>query len=145
MRNKPCVILSKPSLSQNIGSVARAMLNFGLTEMRVISPQAKIISGESFALAAGATNVLENAKMYENISDCIKDLQYIYAATARPRDMIKEVLSPNTASLEINNILSKESKVGLLFGAERSGLDNDEISRCDKIITIPLNLGLQFY
>ncbi len=140
MSNKPVIILSRPSLSQNIGAAARAMLNFGLTEMRVVEPQTKVVCPSSLALAAGADKVLKQAKVYQNIADGIADLHRVYAATARPRDMIKEFAFPKDAAVEINQQIEQDNKVGILFGAEKSGLSNEEVARCDKIITVPLNI-----
>lgn len=136
---KPVVILSRPSLSQNIGSCARAMLNFGLTELRLIDPQANWLDGDARALSASADSVLEKAVVFKTPQEAFADLQGIYATTARPRDMIKEAISPREAALEVNERVGGGQKIGLLFGSEKCGLDNDDIALCDKIVTIPLN------
>ncbi|HBN22221.1 MAG TPA: rRNA methyltransferase [Holosporales bacterium] len=139
MHHKPVVILSRPTLSQNIGSCARAMLNFGLTEMRLIDPQANWLDSDARALSASADSILEKAVVFKTPQEAFADLQGIYATTARPRDMIKEAISPREAAIEVNESINSGKKIGLLFGSEKCGLDNDEIALCDKIITIPLN------
>tara|TARA_R110002095_G_scaffold118145_2_gene102998 strand:- start:591 stop:1262 length:672 start_codon:yes stop_codon:yes gene_type:complete len=115
------------------------MLNFGLTEMRLIDPQANWLDGDARALSASADSVLEKAVVFKTAQEAFADLQGIYATTARPRDMIKETISPREAAVEVNKQASAGKKIGLLFGSEKCGLDNDEIALCDKIITIPLN------
>ena len=137
--SKPIVILSRPTLSQNIGSCARAMLNFGLTEMRLIDPQANWLDKNARALSADADSVLENAKVFQTPEEAFADLHAIYATTARPRDMIKEVVSPQEAAQEVTEKTAQGQKVGLLFGSEKCGLENEEIALSDKILTIPLN------
>ncbi|NCP61852.1 MAG: RNA methyltransferase [Alphaproteobacteria bacterium] len=139
MNYKPVVILSRPTLSQNIGACARAMLNFGLTEMRLIDPQANWLDSDARALSASADRVLEKAVVFKTAQEAFADLQGVYATTARPRDMIKEAISPREAAVEVNAFVNSGKKVGLLFGSEKCGLDNDEIALCDKIITVPLN------
>ena len=136
---RPVIILSKPSLSQNIGACARAMLNFSLTEMRLVTPKANWLNNNAKALAAGADIILENTKVYDNLESSISDLHYIYATTVRPRDIIKDVITPADAAIEINHHIAQKQKTGILFGGEKSGLNNNEIALTRKIITIPLN------
>lgn len=135
----PIIILSRPTLSQNIGSCARAMLNFGLTELRLIDPQANWLDPQARALSADADGVLEGAKVFATAAEAFADLQGVYATTARPRDMIKEVMTPKEMAVEVRDRLDTGRRIGLLFGSEKCGLDNEEIALCDKIITIPLN------
>lgn len=94
MGQKPVIILSKPSLSQNIGACARAMLNFGFSELRLIDPRANWLDKNARALSADADCVLEKATVFKTAEEAFADLQCIYATTARPRDMIKEAISP---------------------------------------------------
>ena len=136
---KPVILLSNPSLSQNIGAVARAMLNFGLTELRLINPKTNWLNKDARSLAADADPVLEAAQTFATTQEAIGDLHQVYAATARPRDMIKGVVTPKDAAVEVNAYLKDKIRVGLLFGSEKCGLDNEEIALCQKIITIPLN------
>lgn len=136
---KPCIILVSPTLSQNIGSAARAMLNFDLQEMRLVNPKAEWLNKEARSLAADADPVLENAKTFTTLEEALQDIQVCYATTARPRDLNKEVMTPRQAAQEIQMLQKKGSKVALLFGSEKCGLDNDMIALAHKIITIPLN------
>jgi TrmH family RNA methyltransferase len=103
--NMPCIILVNPFLDQNVGSVARAMLNFGLTELRVVSPECDILSESARALSVGAHEVLENAKIYTTLSDCISDLTHIMATTIRPRDMTQLILTPQKAGAILHDVV----------------------------------------
>lgn len=136
---RPCIILVNSSLSQNIGAAARAMLNFDLHDLRLVNPKADWLNKEARSLAADADAVLENAKTFDSLETAIKDVQVCYATTARPRDLNKEVITPCQAALEIQSLENRDSKVGILFGSEKCGLDNDMIALAHKIITIPLN------
>jgi tRNA/rRNA methyltransferase len=133
------IILVNPTLSQNIGAAARAMRNFDLQDLRLVNPKADWLNKEARSLAADADTVLENALCFDNLEAAIKDIQVCYATTARPRDLNKEVTTPRLAAQEIGVLEHKGAKVGILFGSEKCGLDNDMIALCHKIITIPLN------
>lgn len=135
----PVILLSRPSLSQNIGAVARAMLNFGFHELRLIDPRADHLNADARALCADADAVLEQAKVFEDLSQAAFDLQYLYAATARPRDMIKEVATPREVAAKAYAQTQGDMRVGFVFGSEKSGLDNEEVAFCQEILTIPLN------
>lgn len=135
----PAVILVKPTLSQNIGSVARAMGNFGLTDLRLVNPQTEWLNADARSLAAGADTILENAQVFETFQAGTADLYYLYATTARPRDLNKEVASPKAIMPTIANRAKEGCMQGLVFGSEKSGLDNEDIALCDLIISIPLN------
>ena len=136
---KPIILLSRPTLSQNIGACARAMMNFGLTDMRLIDPQADWLNANARALSADADPILESAQKFSNIEEALHDLHHVYATTARPRDMIKDVVTPKELAAEVYAHKKANKKVGILMGSEKSGLENDEIALCDKIVTIPLN------
>jgi len=132
----PAVILVNPFLDANVGSVSRAMLNFGLSELRVVDPRCDIMSEQSQALAAGAIDILRNAKIYSNLKDCVSDLQRVIATTARTRDMSQSILTPQSAAkIAINQ--SNNISVGILFGRERDGLSNEELSFADSYVAIP--------
>jgi tRNA/rRNA methyltransferase len=136
----PCVILVEPQLDQNIGKVARAMLNFGLTDLRLVRPQTEWHNETARRLSAGAESVLENARPFDDLMAASFDLHHLYATTARPRDMIKEVLSPREAAPRIyEDIQTRGERVGLLFGPERCGLENQDIALSKAVITVPLN------
>jgi TrmH family RNA methyltransferase len=130
----PCVILVNPYLDQNVGSCARAMLNFGLTELRVVDPRCDIRSESAIALAAGAADLLHDAVIYPTVKECIQDLTSVMATTIRPRDMSQVIYTPSAAA---EYIWQQDHKIGIMFGRERSGLSNDEIALSDSIITIP--------
>lgn len=134
--NMPAIILVNPFLDQNVGSVARAMLNFGLTELRIVDPRCDIQSNSSKALAAGAIEVLNNAKIFPSLKDCISDLQVVMATTIRPRHMTQTIVTPSRAA---DIIIQGDSQVraGIVFGTERSGLTNEDVAMADTIITIP--------
>ncbi|MCE2952059.1 MAG: RNA methyltransferase [Alphaproteobacteria bacterium] len=136
----PCIILVEPQLDQNIGKVARAMLNFGLTDLRLVRPQTEWHNETARRLSAGAEGVLENARAFDDLMAASFDLHHLYATTARPRDMIKEVLTPREAAPRIfEDVQTRGERVGLLFGPERCGLENQDIALSKAVITVPLN------
>ena len=135
----PTVILVAPQLGDNIGSAARAMLNFGLTDLRLVQPRDGWPSKSAVAYAAGATQVLDDATLHADSAEAIADLQWVYATTARPRDMDKPVITPHQAAAEMRAATARGEKVGILFGRERSGLGNDDVTLANKIISVPLN------
>jgi len=131
----PIVILIRPQMGENIGAVARAMSNFGLAELRIVAPRDGWPNPKAVEMAAGGKEIIESAKIYENFESATADIHIAYATTARPRDMIKRVLSPNEAVLEIK--AQNSLKTALVFGPERTGLENEDITLCNAIITIP--------
>jgi tRNA/rRNA methyltransferase len=146
MTSAPAVILSHPQLGENIGAAARAMANFGLADLRLVTPRDGWPNERAWSMAAGALSIVEGARVFEHLEDAIADLQIVYATTARPRGVAKPVLTPAEAARHLRE--ASRTATGLLFGGERSGLDNDEIALATAIITIPtspdfssLNLG----
>jgi len=137
----PAVILVEPQLGENIGMVARAMLNCGLTELRLVRPRETWPNEKAVAAASGADIVLEGARVYPSTADALSDLRLVYATTARSRDMTKRVLNPRTAAAEIREHQNHNIKAGLVFGKEARGLHNDDVARSDAIIIVPLNPG----
>ncbi len=135
----PVIILVKPQLGQNIGMVARAMLNNGLAELRLVAPRDGWPNPEAVAAAAGADLVIENAAVFETTAEAVADLQRVYATTARPRGMVGRVLTPRVAGGEFLEVYKEGQRYGVLFGGERAGLDNDDITLADTIIEAPLN------
>jgi tRNA/rRNA methyltransferase len=125
------IILHSPQMGENIGAAARAMLNFGYEDLRIISPRDGWPNAKALEMAAHAKAVVENAKIYQSTEDAIADLDYVYATTARNRDMDKQAVAP--AQIEL------VSKTGFMFGPERSGLENKDISLANKIIAIPVS------
>lgn len=124
-------------MGENIGAVARAMNNFGLEELRIVAPRDGWPNPKATEMAAGAESIISNAKIYDNFANAMADIHTAYATTARPRDMNKRVTSVETAMKEISASLSPTIKIALVFGPERTGIENEEINLCDTIITIP--------
>lgn len=135
--SNPVIILIDPQLGENIGMVARAMLNCGLTELRLVRPRDGWPNQKAFCASAGATSVLNNAQIFDNTNDAIGDLKLVYATTKRDRDMNKAIVTPHQAAKEIVNTSSNDC--GIMFGGEANGLKNDDVVLADKILMIPLN------
>jgi tRNA/rRNA methyltransferase len=135
----PAMVLVQPQLGENIGFAARAMANFGLGELRLVAPRDGWPSDKARAAAAGADRVVDEAKLYASTELAIADLNFVLAATARPRDMVKLVLTPESAAHELAERQRKGERCGVLFGPERSGLDNDVIVLADAIVTAPVD------
>jgi tRNA/rRNA methyltransferase len=149
----PVIILVQPYLDQNVGSVSRCMLNWGLSELRIIDPQCDIYSDQARALAVGSVELLQNAKIYQTLDECVKDLHKVIATTARRRDMNQLVHTPETAAVDainsanINTNSDSDSDsdtmsdscagVGIVFGRERGGLTNAEMALADCTVHIP--------
>lgn len=132
----PVVILVRPQLGENIGKAARAMLNFGLSDMRLVAPRDGWPNPAAGPAASGADRILDNARVYDTVTDAISDLTRVYAATVRPRGMIKPVVTAEEAARELHSLTGRG---GLMFGPERSGLDNEDVALADTILTIPVN------
>ncbi len=135
----PVVILVEPQLGENIGAAARAMLNCGLEELRLVRPRDGWPNPRAVASAAGADRVLDQAKLYPNVDYAVADLQRVYATTARNRGMTQHILSPRAAASEMRTQWNAGLKVGVLFGPERTGLINDQLPLADALIAVPLN------
>ena len=136
----PVVILDRPQLAENIGAVARAMANFGLSELRLIAPRDGWPQDRAWASASGADWPLQGAKVFETVAAAIADLQLVYAATARPRETYLPVLTPREAVGELRAATAAGVRAGWLFGAERAGLETMDIALCHGIVTIPIDL-----
>jgi len=132
---QPIIILVKPQLAENIGMVARAMKNCCVAELRVVAPEQSPTDEKALRASAKSEEILQQAKIYSDTKSAIADLEIVYAATARPRHQIKEVMTAEY----MGQHFPYDKKVGVLFGCERTGLENDDISLADKIIEIPLN------
>ncbi|MBT6960485.1 MAG: RNA methyltransferase, partial [Rhodospirillaceae bacterium] len=135
----PAVVLVESQLAENIGTAARAMYNCGLTDMRLVKPKQDWLSEKALAASSGASEVLKSAGFYESTEDAIADLEFIAATTARPRDMVKTVWTPHHAGGELATRATAGTKIGILFGREKSGLKNHDIGLADVIIEAPLN------
>lgn len=135
----PAIVLVKPQLGENIGFAARAMANFGLSDLRLVAPRDGWPNDKAHAAAAGAAFLVERAKVYPTVEEAIAELNFVLATTARPREMVKAVLSPQSAASDLKQREQRGERTGILFGPEKSGLDNDTIALADGILTAPVS------
>lgn len=133
---KPIIVLVRPQLGENIGKAARAMLNFGLTEMRLVAPRDGWPNPDAGPAASGANLVLEQAKLYATTAEAVADCNHVYATTVRKRGVTRPVLTPEAAMREVS---VNEGRSAILFGPERSGLDADDVDLARAILTVPVN------
>ena len=138
-QHKPSIILINPQLGENIGMVARAMLNCGLTDLRIVNPRDGWPSESADRASSGALEKGVKVTVYETTAAAIADLHYTFATTARPRDMVKEVYTAGGAMTTAHEKIAQGQNIGVLFGAERTGLENEDIALASAIVTIPLN------
>jgi tRNA/rRNA methyltransferase len=135
----PAIVLVEPQLGENIGQAARAMANFGLYDLRLVAPRDGWPNEKALANAANARWIAENATVFDTLTEAIGDLHYVAATTARVRDMVKPVMTPETAARDMETRSSAGEKCGILFGRERWGLENDEIALADAIVMAPVD------
>ncbi len=126
-------------MGENIGAAARAMLNFGLTDLRLVAPRDGWPNDRAIAMASRADIVLENTRVFGCTEDAIADLNHVYATTARPRDVIKKISTPRAAAAELRAPANKSAATGILFGKESVGLSREDVALADSIISVPLN------
>lgn len=136
---RPSVILVQPQMGENIGAAARAMLNFGLDDLRLVSPRDGWPSERAEAMSAGALEKMPPVRVFNTLKDAIADLHFAIATTARPREMTKPVYNPSGAATELFKRSQEGQKTGYVFGCERAGLENDDVAACHAILTIPTN------
>jgi len=141
--NAPIVILVNPQLGANIGAAARAMLNFGLTRMRLVAPRDGWPNTSAEPTAAGAMRVLEDVEVFETTAEAVADLSYVLAATARRRGLEIPVMGTQTIGAELQTRASQGEKTGILFGPEKAGLKNADVVLADAILTYPVNPAFQ--
>ena len=137
----PAIVLVEPQLGENIGAAARAMANFALADLRLVAPRDGWPSDAARKSASGADSVIDAARVHGSVAEAIADLNFVYAATARPRDVVKPVAALEEAAGDSVSRMAAGQKVGVLFGRERWGLENDELSLADAILTFPANPG----
>jgi tRNA/rRNA methyltransferase len=138
MQNPPTtLILVNPQLGENIGMCARAMLNCGFTKLRLVAPRDGWPSESALKASAGADALLEQATVFDTVAEAIADCTTVYATTARQRALNKPVIE--LPALPTHRVAHPQEHIGILFGAERSGLDNEAIALADYVLTIPLN------
>ncbi|MCK0166389.1 RNA methyltransferase [Jannaschia sp. S6380] len=135
----PAFVLVRPQMGENIGASARSMLNFGLEGMRVVAPRDGWPNERAVALASGAGRVLDAARLTETTADAVADCTMVFATTARDRDLTKPVYAPEAAMAEARDRGARGEKVAILFGPERTGLENDDIASANAIVSVPTN------
>lgn len=133
------IVLSHPQMGENIGAAARAMQNFGLSDLRLVKPRDGWPNERAIIMSSGAFDHMPAPKIFDSLSDAIADLHYVFATTARPRDMVKDMYTPQEAIELAYTRQSSGQNIGIVFGAERTGMRNDEITQCQAIITVPTN------
>ena len=134
--DKPIIVLVRPQLGENIGKAARAMLNFGLTEMRLVAPRDGWPNPDAGPAASGADEVLEGATVYATTAEAVADCAHVYATTVRKRGVTRPVLTPEQAAREVH---AQAGRSAILFGPERSGQETDDVALARAIVTVPLN------
>lgn len=135
----PAFVLVRPQMGENIGAAARAMLNFGLTRMRVTDPRDGWPNPKAVAMASGAGRLLDAAGLFATTAEAVADCEMVFATTARGRDMTKPVYTPEAAMAEARALIGQGRRVAVLFGPERTGLENDDIALANAIVTVPVN------
>ena len=136
---EPAFILVRPQMGENIGAAARAMLNFGLTRMRIVAPRDGWPNPKAVAMASGAGRLLDHAGLFDDVAGAIGDCDYVFATTARPRELVKPVVTPERAMEMARAMAAEGKKVGVLFGPERAGLENEDVALANAIVTVPVN------
>ncbi|HVR91783.1 MAG TPA: RNA methyltransferase [Novosphingobium sp.] len=132
----PIIVLVRPQLGENIGKAARAMLNFGLTELRLVTPRDGWPNPSAGPAAAGADVVLQRAEVFDSLADAVADCAHVYATTVRKRGVTKPVLTPEEAARAVHSLPGRSAFV---FGPERSGLETEDVALCRAIVTVPIN------
>ncbi len=134
--NKPVIVLVRPQLGENIGKAARAMLNFGLTEMRLVAPRDGWPNPSAGPAAAGADIVLEQAKVYATTAEAVADCAHVHATTVRKRGVTKPVIGADEAGRQVHTLTGRHA---IIFGPERSGLETEDVALARNILTVPIN------
>lgn len=135
----PAIVLVRPQMGENIGAAARAMWNFGLDHMRVVAPRDGWPNPAAVAMASGAGRILDEARLCADLPDALADCDFVFATTARDRDLTKPVFSPEAAMAEARRRIDEGQRVAVLFGPERAGLENEDIARANAIVSVPVN------
>jgi len=135
----PAIILVGAQLGENVGTAARAMLNFGLLDLRLVRPRCGWPNAKALNAASGATEVLNRLQLFDTVEAAAADLHRLYASTARTRDLAKPVVTARQAAREARAAEALGERVGILFGPERTGLANDELVLADAVLRVPVN------
>ena len=137
---RPVIVLVGPQMGENVGAAARAMLNCGLSELRLVSPRDGWPNERARAMATGASRgIVDRAAVFESTAGAVADLHRVYATTARRRDLLKPAIGPRDLAAEVRDFAAQGLRSGVLFGPERTGLDNDDVALASGIVHIPLN------
>src|SRR6266853_6377539 len=137
----PVVILVEPQLGENIGMAARAMGNFGLTRLRIVNPRDGWPNVHARRAASGADHILDQVELFDTVTQAVADCTLLFATTARAHDQAKPVVAPAAAAREMASQIAEGATVGILFGRERYGLQNEEVALANRIVTFPVNPG----
>ncbi len=147
-KNSPAIILSCPQMGENIGASARGMLNFELQDLRLVAPRDGWPNQAAIDNGAGAFDVMSETPVFDALPEALSDCHYVYATTARTRDMVKPVMDVHAAMKDARERHAQGQKIGFVFGPERTGLENNDLSHCHALIHVPtapdfssLNLG----
>ncbi len=135
----PIVVLVEPQLGENIGMAARAMGNFGLSRLRIVSPRDGWPNVHARRAASGADHILDRVELFDTVEQAVADCTLLFATTARAHDQAKPVVAPEAAAAEMATQIRTGGTVAILFGRERYGLKNEEVALADRIITFPVN------
>ncbi len=135
----PIIVLVRPQLAENMGMVARAMMNCGLSELRLVNPREDWKGKKAVSASSGAAVVLEQAEVFNSLEAALEDIHIVFATTARERDMTKPLMGPVVATKKTENALKHKKKVAWIFGPERTGLENSDLILSDGLVRIPLN------
>lgn len=138
MSSTPVIILVAPQLGENIGMVARAMANMGLSHLRLVAPRDGWPNEKAIAVSAGAEHILNQAQLFNSLDEAVADCHFVIATTARHHSQAKEIFAPQEAARKLRARAQTGQKVAVLFGRERNGLEADEISRANAILTFPV-------
>lgn len=135
----PAIILVEPQLGENIGAAGRAMANFAVADLRLVAPRERWPNPKAHASASGASEVIDGARVFDSAEAAVADLAFVYATTARSRDLPKPVVGPREAAVELRKRARQGQTTGVLFGRERWGLTNEQIALADALVTFPVN------
>lgn len=135
----PVFILVRPQMGENIGAAARAMLNFSLERLRIVDPRDGWPNPKAVAMASGAGRVLDNAGLFPDVREALADCDFVFATTARGRELTKPVMTPERAMILARELGAQGKRVAVMFGPERAGLENEDIAPAQAIVTVPVN------
>jgi tRNA/rRNA methyltransferase len=135
----PVFILVRPQMGENIGAAARAMLNFGLDRMRIVAPRDGWPNPKAVAMASGAGRLLDDARLFDDLGPAIADCDFVFATTSQRRELVKDVVTPEHAMGMARALAAEGKRVGVMFGPERAGLENEDIIRANATVSVPVN------